>query len=86
MALRVFKDAAGVVWRVWSTVPVMTTGVADAYRVGWLTFESDATRRRLSPIPADWETAKESQLRAYCAQAIPGQTPVTGTRRLEERP
>ncbi len=41
---------------------------------GWLVFESKSGKRRLTPIPKDWETASESQLRFYCEEAklLPG--------------
>lgn len=41
---------------------------------GWLVFESKSEKRRLTPIPRDWETLTESQLRLLCekAQVVPG--------------
>jgi hypothetical protein len=36
---------------------------------GWLAFESEHTRRRLAPIPPEWQDASEEQLRAWCAEA-----------------
>jgi hypothetical protein len=85
MAIRDFKDAHGVSWKVWSTVP-FTTGVAGAMKGGWLTFESDRERRRLVPIPPDWEDASVAELVAYCTrgEAI-GRTPHTGSWRIEPR-
>jgi hypothetical protein len=38
---------------------------------GWLVFESKAEKRRLAPIPKDWETAAETQLRFLCEKAHP---------------
>lgn len=84
--IREFIDAAGVRWRVWSTIPFAIAGVAEALRLGWLTFEATGVRRRLAPIPRDWEDAPESRLREYCSTAIAaGQTPVTGTYRIVPR-
>jgi len=73
-------------WRVWSTVP-LPYAVALSYREGWLTFESPEARRRLSPIPSDWESVGADRLCEYCgrAQAV-GQTPTTGARPIEPRP
>ncbi|HEY4219413.1 MAG TPA: hypothetical protein VGM67_19855 [Gemmatimonadaceae bacterium] len=52
---------------------------------GWLTFEAGATRRRLIPIPTNWEDASIPELRAFCGQAeLVRQTPSTGTFRIEE--
>ena len=62
--IRHFEDDAGVHWQVWSTLPA-TEGVAGAFRQGWLTFDSVAERRRLAPIPSNWETASEAQLDTY---------------------
>jgi hypothetical protein len=36
---------------------------------GWLVFESKSEKRRLSPIPKNWENATESELRFYCEKA-----------------
>ena len=36
---------------------------------GWLTFTTARERRRLSPIPDDWESADEASLRALLAVA-----------------
>jgi hypothetical protein len=36
---------------------------------GWLCFENDTEKRRLSPIPAGWAEAPETELRRMCADA-----------------
>jgi hypothetical protein len=36
---------------------------------GWLTFASGTERRRLSPIPAGWESCDEDDLRGYLSRA-----------------
>ena len=36
---------------------------------GWLTFQSGDEKRRLSPIPSDWATANEGELRRWLARA-----------------
>lgn len=36
---------------------------------GWLAFQHGDERRRLSPIPANWQRASEAELEAYCRQA-----------------
>lgn len=49
--------------------------IADFARIskkregGWLTFTTPRERRRLSPIPVDWESADEASLRALLAAA-----------------
>lgn len=42
---------------------------------GWLVFKSDHERRRLSPIPANWETLRGPDLPALWEKAV-----VTGSR------
>jgi hypothetical protein len=36
---------------------------------GWLTFESLTEKRRLLPIPSQWETMSQGELRALCEKA-----------------
>lgn len=38
---------------------------------GWLCFEAAVEKRRLSPIPADWQNCAPEHLERYCAQATP---------------
>lgn len=38
---------------------------------GWLAFQAGTIRRRLIPIPAEWEGMPEDQLRALCRAAAP---------------
>jgi hypothetical protein len=42
---------------------------------GWLCFESGVERRRLRPIPEDWNRCDEAVLRNYCRDAAPVQAP-----------
>ena len=86
MALRAFVGDDGQEWQVWDTrpaiaspnvVPLAPGPFGDVPRVskkregGWLTFTAAADRRRLSPIPEDWESADEPSLRAMLAAADP---------------
>jgi hypothetical protein len=68
--IRDFVDSAGVHWQVWSTVPAMG-GVAGGFRQGWLTFASAEDRRRLAPIPPNWELASDADLHGYMQRATP---------------
>ena len=36
---------------------------------GWLSFESATEKRRLVPLPNDWESASDDQLRQWLAEA-----------------
>jgi hypothetical protein len=49
--------------------------ISETLTGGWLAFEG-IERRRLSPIPADWETMSDRELNALCDRA----TPVPGRR------
>lgn len=74
MALRSFTDSKGHAWRVWNVVPHYATErdeerMTPGLQGGWLCFENGGEKRRLSPIPEDWESAAEAQLEAYCHQA-----------------
>jgi hypothetical protein len=66
--IREFTDSAGVHWQVWSTIPAMG-GVAGGFRQGWLTFSSPNERRRLAPIPPNWEVSSDAELRVLVRQA-----------------
>ena len=44
---------------------VQPTSVRQRFEAGWLTFQSGKERRRLVPIPTDWEDADEATLRRY---------------------
>ena len=69
MASRSFRDRAGVEWHVWSTVPTRAKVLGPDYGQGWLTFESVSARRRLAPIPEDWERIAEDRLELLCRTA-----------------
>lgn len=40
-----------------------------AYANGWLLFTCGAERRRYAPLPPDWSSASEAQLREWCMGA-----------------
>ena len=44
------------------------------YSQGWLCFENDDEKRRLSPIPADWTTCDDARLEQYAhsGERVPG--------------
>jgi hypothetical protein len=37
---------------------------------GWLCFESQGEKRRLAPVPENWEKADERALVEFCASAM----------------
>ena len=69
MASRIFVDAEGRTWRVWSTIPGGRSVLRSEFAGGWLTFESGEERRRLAPIPVGWESASETQLASFSRAA-----------------
>ena len=82
MALRNFTDSQGSTWRVWNVVPQYATGrdeeqMTPGLQGGWLCFENSGEKRRLSPIPADWENAGNEALERYLALAWAVQLRVT---------
>ncbi|MDQ6633459.1 MAG: hypothetical protein M3Z10_01745 [Gemmatimonadota bacterium] len=69
---RRFRDAAGVVWDVRAIYPSATPGrtrLPEPFESGWLAFESPKEKRRLSPIPGDWMTRADEELRLLCQAA-----------------
>lgn len=72
MSYREFVDDTGTPWRVWDTHPIAANTlrtVSPGYAGGWLTFECVGERRRLVPIPQDWEFARREEMVAWCARA-----------------
>ena len=69
-----FKDAAGTEWTVfevrrqgneednWAYLP-------RGFRSGWLCFESDIGKRRLSPVPDGWTALDPSELERMLRRA-----------------
>jgi hypothetical protein len=53
--------------------PTLTAGL-DA---GWLCFEADSEKRRLAPIPSDWQRCSAEQLERYCSAAKRAPRPST---------
>jgi len=87
MAQREFTDSRGTHWLVWSTMPMTGSVLAGEMRQGWLTFEWGGERRRLFPIPRDWENAANNRLELYCraAQGVSRTTPIRGITEVPEK-
>jgi hypothetical protein len=45
--------------------------IDDHFALGWLVFRTSGERRRLAPIPMDWVSSSEEQLRNWCQEATP---------------
>jgi hypothetical protein len=88
VAYREFVDDAGTMWRVWDTHPVAANTlrtVSPGYAGGWLTFESAAERRRLAPIPPEWDVAGRQLMVHWCARALQVRVPDREPRPTEAR-
>jgi hypothetical protein len=74
--LREFVDPKGVRWKVWDVWPTERLSSATLTSIstfpslklsdGWLCFESATEKRRLSPIPPEWEMCDEAALCGFC--------------------
>jgi hypothetical protein len=62
MAYREFTDRQGRTWRAWDTHPQNRNIVTALYAEGWLCFESQTGKRRLSPIPERWDELPQERL------------------------
>lgn len=45
--------------------------MSTAFAAGWLVFQAPTERRRLAPIPADWEALSSDDLARLCERATP---------------
>ena len=49
--------------------------VREEYVNGWLTFTNGSDKRRLVPIPSDWQATDDDQLRQYLDRAVNSPAP-----------
>jgi hypothetical protein len=70
---RIFDDIRGKRWRVFavraSTATVELGALPEAFRHGWLVFDSSNEVRRVAPIPEHWEELSIEELRLLCHKA-----------------
>jgi hypothetical protein len=70
---RLFDDARGVRWDVWAVYPEarpsQLAALPATFQTGWLVFESAGEKRRLSPIPSDWQSLPAGELERLCEHA-----------------
>ena len=62
--MRTVSDTEGRVWRVWHVVPQSAVLLQTQPQMsrGWLCFESDGDKRRLTDPPESWATMSENEL------------------------
>ena len=81
MPMRTFTDPNGTVWDVFEAHPGgagrTPSRVPENFRSGWLCFQSASERRRLAPIPPDWESWEVDRLVAalYATHGMARRTP-----------
>ena len=74
--MRQLRDEAGVEWMVYAVNPVGANewrsieSLPESYRSGWLCFESATEKRRLTPLPPEWESLPLEQLTGLLGTAI----------------
>ena len=80
---RLFDDARGVRWDVWAVYPEARPSHLSAlpatFKTGWLVFESISEKRRLSPIPSNWQSLQPGELERLCERAEVASRRVRGT-------
>lgn len=77
MGLRTFRDAGDREWRVWDVQPdttndvrLRTLGHLPAEMAGgWLCFETEGEKRRLTPVPEGWDVDDPEALGRLCLLA-----------------
>jgi hypothetical protein len=65
MTMRSCTDRSGVRWEIFEVQPAAgrpSDRMPEAFRSGWLCFQSPTERRRLAPVPAGWERWDERAL------------------------
>ena len=79
MHTRTFLDSEGRCWQAWDVLPGEHLDWPEKARrhlpasmtEGWLCFESDTLKRRMHPIPPEWEGWTDDEIRLRCAAAEP---------------
>jgi hypothetical protein len=83
VAHRLFDDARGVRWDVWAVYPEARPSQLSAlpatFKTGWLVFESISEKRRLSPIPTNWQSLPPGELERLCERAETASRRARGT-------
>ena len=74
LAHRVFQDAGGRRWHAFAVQNASESpgrrALPDAFRDGWLVFESGDELRRFAPVPNKWEDFSVDELRELCQKAF----------------
>jgi hypothetical protein len=81
--MRTIADSTGVVWTVFEVKkqggPTEWTYLPAQYGKGWLCFESDVSKRRLTPVPPRWRDYSDTELAGLLERAEPVMRPRPST-------
>jgi len=68
---RAFTDVEGVRWDVFAVYPEarLSPRLRGAFQQGWLCFDSGPEKRRLSPIPDNWQELADEELERLAGRA-----------------
>lgn len=70
---RTFTGEGGVTWDVFAVYPEARLSphsqLKGTFSQGWLCYDSGVEKRRLSPIPDDWQTLSDQELERLAARA-----------------
>jgi hypothetical protein len=74
--MRTIADAAGTVWTVFEVKKLRGAGdqwsyLPEQFENGWLCFESDVSKRRLTPVPPRWYEYSDKELERLLGAAQP---------------
>jgi hypothetical protein len=77
MATRAFTDRDGTTWLVWRVTPgantvreYRPTTLPEELVGGWLCFESEREKRRMYPVPPEWEALADDKLDLLCRSGV----------------
>jgi hypothetical protein len=78
--MRILTDSTGTQWTVFevkrqSNSTDRWTYLPEEFGDGWLCFESDVSKRRLTPVPPRWREYGDDQLARMLEQALPVNRP-----------
>src|SRR5918999_5487253 len=70
---RAVRDPGGVTWDVFAVYPEARPSphsqLKGSFAQGWLCYDSGTEKRRLSPIPENWQVLSDGELARLAAQA-----------------
>lgn len=77
MATRTLSAPDGSTWEVWDVLPGLQVEprerrsplLPDEMAGGWLCFDSPGEKRRLYPIPREWDRLSDAELWHLCQQS-----------------